>query len=99
LSGAFGTAIATTVWDDANAQARGQLVPELNGVNETMATLQAQGFGFEQARAAVDRMVEMQSATLGAIHVYIAAGLVFLVAAAAIWVAPRPRRGAMMGGH
>ena len=99
LSGAFGTAIATTVWDDANANARGQLVPELNGVTETMGTLQGHGFGAEQARAAIDRMVEMQSATLGAIHVYVAAGLIFLVAAAAIWVAPRPRKAAMMGGH
>lgn len=99
LSGAFGTAIATTVWDDASANARGQLVPELNGVSETMATLQAHGFGQEQARGTIDRLVEMQASTLGAIHVYVAAGLVFLIAAAAIWVAPKPRRGAMMGGH
>ncbi|HYZ48885.1 MAG TPA: DHA2 family efflux MFS transporter permease subunit [Sphingomonas sp.] len=99
LAGAIGTAIATTVWDDANANARGQLVPALNGVRETMAKLQAQGLGQEQARAAVDRLVEIQSATLGAIHVYIGAALIFLIAAAAIWVAPKPQGGAMTVGH
>lgn len=100
LSGAIGTAIATTLWDDAGATARGDLVPSLNGVGETMTALQARGFDHEQARAAIDRLVEVQAATLGAIHVYLVAGLVFLLAAAAIWIAPKPHGGAgLVGGH
>lgn len=99
LSGAVGTAVASTMWDDASANARGHLVPGLNGVPETMAGLRAQGFGEEQARAVIDRLVDMQAATLGAIHVYIVAGLVFLAAAAAIWIAPKPSGGPVMGGH
>ena len=99
LSGAIGTAISSTLWDDASANARGQLVPALNGVPEAMAKLQPRGLGEEQARAAIDRLVEMQAATLGAIHVYVVAGFVFLIAAASIWIAPKPRSGPMMGGH
>ena len=99
LSGAIGTAVATTMWDDANADARGQLVPGLNGVSDAMAALQSRGATFEQARAAIDRMVEVQAATLGAIHVYVTAGFVFLLAAAAIWIAPKPRAGPMPAAH
>lgn len=100
LSGAIGTAIASTMWDNASARARGELVPGMNYVPETMATLQARGLDAEQARVAIDRMVEVQAATLGAIHVYIVAALVFVVAAAAVWIAPRPKSGGMpQAGH
>jgi MFS transporter, DHA2 family, multidrug resistance protein len=100
LSGAIGTAIASTMWDNANSRARSELVPEMNGVAETIAAMQARGLDPEQARGAVDRMVEVQAATLGAIHVYVVAALVFIAAAAAVWVAPKLRPGAVsMGGH
>lgn len=99
LSGAVGTAIATSLWDDAGANARGQLVPALNDVSDTAAKLQAGGLDHEQARTVVDRLVDMQAATLGALHVFVVSGLVFLIAAAAIWIAPKPRRGALAAGH
>ncbi len=99
LSGAVGTAIATSLWDDAGANARGQLVPALNGVSDTAAKLQGGGLDHEQARTVVDRLVDMQAATLGALHVFVVSGLVFLIAAAAIWIAPKPRRGALAAGH
>lgn len=96
LSGAIGTAMAATMWDNATVTARAGLVPGLNDVEGTMGTLQDRGFSFEQARAGVDRMVEVQAATLGAIHIFIMAGLVFAVAAMVIWIAPRPRKAADM---
>jgi len=99
LSGAIGTAIATSMWDSATAVARGGLVPGLNDTQATLDRLGQAGFNADQARLAVDRLVEVQAATLGAIHVYVIAGLVFLIAAASIWVAPRPRKGALQAGH
>jgi MFS transporter, DHA2 family, multidrug resistance protein len=98
LSGAIGTAIATTMWDDASANARAQLAPALNDVAGTVAVLEGRGMTAEQARAAIDRLVEVQAATLGAIHIYIVAGAVFLIAAASVWLAPRPRPGALASG-
>jgi DHA2 family multidrug resistance protein len=99
LSGAFGTALATTMWDNANANARGQLAGALNGVADTMAKIDGRGASHEQARAAIDRMVEAQAATIGVIHIFLIAGAVFLVAAALVWIAPKGRAAGIGGGH
>lgn len=98
LSGAFGTALATTMWDNANANARGQLAGSLNGVAGTMTKIEGRGATHEQARAAIDRMVEAQAATIGVIHIFLIAGAVFLVAAALVWIAPKGRAAAGIGG-
>lgn len=100
LSGAVGTAFATTLWDDGWQQARAQLAPVMNDVDGTMAMLQARGLSEGQARGVLDRLLDAQAATLGAEHVYLIAGAVFLIAAAIVWIAPRPKRGgAVSGGH
>jgi DHA2 family multidrug resistance protein len=98
LSGAIGTAIATTMWDDASANARGQIVPALNDVTGAMTKLEGRGATVEQARAAIDRLVEAQTATIGAVHIYLIAGAVFVVAAALVWIAPKGRAAAGIGG-
>ncbi|NNM75745.1 DHA2 family efflux MFS transporter permease subunit [Sphingomonas sp. ID1715] len=100
LCGAIGTALATTLWDDANADARGQIVPALNDVSGAMGTLQARGASVEQSRAAIDRLVEVQTATIGVIHIFLVAGAVFLLAALSVWIAPKRRAGGSIGvGH
>lgn len=100
LAGAIGTAIATTMWDDETERVRSALVPELNGVEQTMDVLRGLGASADQARASIDRLVEAQAATLGATHVYMIAATVFLIAAAMVWLAPRPKSGGMpAGGH
>jgi DHA2 family multidrug resistance protein len=99
LSGAFGTALATTMWDNANAGARGQIVGSLNGVADAMAKIEARGASPEQARAAIDRMVEAQTATIGVIHIFLVAGVIFIVAAVTIWIAPKGRAQGIGGGH
>jgi DHA2 family multidrug resistance protein len=91
LCGAIGTAMATTAWDNASRVSRSDMVPALNGVGETMAKMEAGGLSTEQARGAVDRLVEAQSATVGATHVFTLAFVIFLVAAAVVWLAPKPR--------
>lgn len=100
LAGAIGTALATTIWDDASERARAGLVPSLNGVQPTIDTLRGMGFSTEQARASIDRLVEAQAATIGATHVYMVAAVVFILAAGAVWLAPRPKTPGMpSGGH
>lgn len=95
LAGAIGTAIATTMWDDETERVRAALAPQLNGGEQTMATLRSLGATTEQARAVLDRLVEAQAATIGATHVYMIAATVFLVAAAMVWLAPRPKSAGM----
>lgn len=99
LSGAVGTAIATTAWDDASRTSRSELVSALNDPGGAMTALQGAGLTLEQARAAIDRLVEVQAATQGVLHLFLAAGTVFVVAAVAVWFAPLPKHVSMGGAH
>ena len=99
LSGAVGTAIATTAWDDASRASRSELVSSLNNPDAALASMQGAGLTAEQSRALLDRLVEGQAATLGVIHLFLAAGAVFIIAAIAVWLAPRPKHVSMGGAH
>ncbi len=99
LSGAIGTAIATTAWDDASRVSRSELVSALNDPEAEVASMQAGGLTLEQARGVLDRLVEGQAATLGVLHLFLAAGVVFVIAAISVWLAPRPKQISMGGGH
>jgi len=99
LSGAIGTAIATTAWDDGTRAAREGLVPTMNGVDAAIAALQRAGMTAQQARAAISQMVEAQAATIGVLHIFLYAATVFVIAAACVWFAPRPKQMTMGGGH
>src|SRR3546814_11110613 len=68
LSGAIGTAIATTAWDDASASSRAQLVATLNDPGGAMDLLSRAGLTLEQARGAVARMDEVPASTIGVVH-------------------------------
>ncbi|MBO9696446.1 MAG: DHA2 family efflux MFS transporter permease subunit [Sphingopyxis sp.] len=99
LCGAIGTAIATTAWDDASRVSRSELVSSLNNPEATMTSLQNAGFTLEQARATIERLVEVQASTLGVLHLFLASGVVFVIAAISVWLAPRPKQISMGGGH
>ncbi|WP_077148397.1 DHA2 family efflux MFS transporter permease subunit [Sphingopyxis sp. KK2] len=99
LSGAMGTAVATSAWDTQNRVARSELVGHMNGTAETMDLLQRAGLTLEQARAAIERLVDVQAATIGVLHLFLAAGVVFVVAAAAVWCAPLPKQVSMGASH
>jgi len=99
LSGAIATAIATTAWDSQSRVARSELVPALNDPAGAMSMLERAGLTLEQARAAIDRLVEIQAATIGVLHIFLASGVVFLIAAAAVWFVPLPKKVAMATGH
>ena len=98
LSGAIGTALATTAWDDSGRVARSELVGKLNDPGGAIALLQSASATFEQARASIDRLVEAQAATLGAVHVYWLSASVFMIGAGLVWIAPKPRANVDMGG-
>lgn len=94
VSGAVGTAMATSMWDDTTRTTRAALAGELNDPAGTMAQLQSSGFSEGQARAVIERLVDAQAATIGATQVFGLAALVLLVAAAVVWLGPRARQGA-----
>lgn len=90
LSGAIGTALVTTAWDMTSRVSRSEMVGRLNDPEAALARMQAGGMSAEQARAALDRMVDVQASTIGASHVYLFAFAAFAVAAILIWFAPKP---------
>ena len=90
LSGAIGTALATTAWENASRVSRADMVPALNDPGGAMAKMQAGGMTAEQSRGVLDRLVDVQASTIGASHVYLYACAAFAVAAVLVWLAPRP---------
>jgi MFS transporter, DHA2 family, multidrug resistance protein len=100
LSGAIATALATTAWDSGSRLARSDLTGHMNGANDVMARLQANGMTEIQARAVIDRLVDVQGQTIGMLHVFVLATCALTLAAAAVWLAPKPtRRASLSGGH
>ncbi|MGB3845340.1 MAG: DHA2 family efflux MFS transporter permease subunit [Sphingopyxis sp.] len=99
LSGAIGTAVATTAWDSQSRVARSEMVSSMNDTGGTMDMLQRAGLTLEQARAAIERLVEVQASTIGVLHLFLAAGVVFLIAAASVWCAPLPKQVSMGASH
>ncbi|PQM28540.1 MFS transporter [Sphingopyxis lindanitolerans] len=99
LSGAVGTAIATTAWDDASRVSRSELVSALNNPAAALSSMESAGLTADQARGVLDRLVEAQAATLGVSHLFLASGVIFVIAAIAVWIAPRPKQISMGGSH
>jgi len=99
LSGAIGTAIATTAWDDASRTSRSELVSALNNPDAALSAMQSGGLTAEQARGVLDRIVEGQAATVGVLHLFLFAGCVFVIAAVAVWFAPKPKQISMGASH
>jgi MFS transporter, DHA2 family, multidrug resistance protein len=91
LAGAAATTIAVAWWDIESRTSRSGLAASLNGAEETMKTLTSQGMSFDQARAFLDHLVDMQASTIGVSHMYYIASVAAVVAAAIIWLIPRAK--------
>ncbi|AYJ86376.1 DHA2 family efflux MFS transporter permease subunit [Sphingomonas paeninsulae] len=99
LSGAVGTALATTAWDNASRVSRSEAVASLNDPAATVSAMQQSGLTYEQARASLDHLVDIQASTLGMLNVFLIASSIFLIAAMVVWMAPSVKGGAPAVGH
>jgi DHA2 family multidrug resistance protein len=101
MSGAVGTALATSAWDDATRGARADMAGSLNGGDAALSALQDQGLGTEQGRAVLERMIDVQAMTIGSTHVYWISAIVMTASILLVWVCPRPQvaSGGRMGAH
>jgi len=98
MSGAVGTAIATTMWYDGAQAKRAELSGVLNGASQTMQSLQAHGYSLEQSRQVVSNLVDGQATALATGSTFVTAAIVFAAAASIVWLAPRPKH-AVAAGH
>jgi DHA2 family multidrug resistance protein len=91
LSGAVGTALVATYWDDQTRIARNDLAGKLNSGDVT-TTLQNQGFDLPSIRGIVDQLVNGEATAIATNHVFLMSAALFFVAAMLIWAAPKPAR-------
>ncbi|PXX51270.1 MULTISPECIES: DHA2 family efflux MFS transporter permease subunit [Aquitalea] len=92
LSGAFATSLVTTAWDDKASYNHADLVGSLDSTGSTLRTLHDSGLSMDAATAQLGQMLQSQSIMLATNQIFWLTGLSFVVAACAIWLAPRPTR-------
>jgi len=94
-AGAFGTSIATTMWEDRAILHHAQLSESINSGNanatQYLNGLQASGLSHEQALAAVNRTIDVQAYMLGANDIFYASAILFVVLIGVVWIA-RPAK-------
>jgi DHA2 family multidrug resistance protein len=101
LSGAFATSVVQTVWEDKTTYNHEELAGLTDRSGEAMASLQASGMSHDQALQYVNHMVDGQAVTIATNQVMSIVAVIFAIAAAIIWLAPRPQRAVDMtqAGH
>ena len=100
MSGAVATAIGVTMWENGGQSARDSLSATMNGTSSSMSVLQAHGFSLEQSRQYISQMVDAQANAVSTVNLFELFAAVFAVAAAIIWLAPKPARAVAAGaGH
>ena len=96
-AGAVGASLATTLWESRQSLHHAQLAESINlaspGATATLAQMQANGLGHDQALFVVNRLIDQQSAMLGADDLFRASAILFLLLIPVIWLA-RPMRSA-----
>ena len=97
MSGAVATAIGVTMWENGAQGTRATLTGVLHGTSSTMQTLQSRGFTVEQSRQFVSQLVESQAIAITTVNLFELFGAIFVVAAAMIWLAPKPKHAVELG--
>jgi DHA2 family multidrug resistance protein len=98
---AFATSITTTNWEDLATARRVDLTGSLNGGQSMLDTLARAGATAAQALRQLDGLVQTQAVMLATDRVFFVTSFVFILAAGAIWIAPRGKRvaNAASAGH
>lgn len=98
-AGAFGTSIATTLWENRTTLHHAQLTevakPGVQAFDQFMDTFQhTLGVTQQQALSMIDRLINTQAATLSAVDVFHASAIIFLFLTVLVWFAkPKLNKG------
>jgi DHA2 family multidrug resistance protein len=92
LSGAFATSVVTTAWEDKASYNHADLVGNIDTAGDTLRSLQNSGMSLDAASTQLNQLLQSQSIMLSTNQIFWLTGLSFIVAACAIWLAPRPSR-------
>ena len=93
LSGAVGTSISTTVWENRASFHHAQLAEQIQSGREvavnTLQGLGSAGMGSDQSLAVVNRLVDQQAFMLAADDVFMASAAIFLTLIPLVWLAKK----------
>lgn len=99
IATAFATSVSLTYWGDTQRAARNDIVSVIQP-DALPSQLPGTSLPPDAAPYLLSNMAEMEATTLALIHTFWATSAILLVAAALIWLAPRPKRSAgMTMGH
>ena len=101
LSGAIATSVVTTNWSDRITYNHAELVGLADRDGALRRVLESAAMTPEALNQAIDYLITSQSVMLATNELMELIGVVFMIAATLIWLAPRPRRGKGpgSGGH
>ena len=92
VSGAFATSLVNTAWENQTQVMRANLVGITDPDGSTLASFRHMGMGAAQALGNLQQMVASQAVMLATNRLFLLSGAAFVLAALAIWLAPRPTR-------
>ncbi len=91
VAGAFGTSIATTIWEDRAAFHRSRMAEGLGTdnpvLNSTLDGFQGGGISQEQGLAIIDRLAVQQAFTIGIDEIFLASAALYLLMIPLVWFA------------
>ena len=101
LSGAFATSLITTQWDDQITRNHAELVGLADSDQGIQSLLESSGMAQNAVLGSIDQLINGQAVMLATNQIMTVVGLAFVLAALAIWLAPKPKRvvDASASGH
>jgi DHA2 family multidrug resistance protein len=90
MSGAFATAIVTSVWADEATRQRVQIVGAVNQPGAVLQRLGGTAHHMAPALSMLDRIVETQSVMLATNRTFAYIGLILIAIAIGVWFFPKP---------
>ena len=95
---AFATSITTTQWENIATDRRVDLAGTLNGPGNLLDTLSQAGTSAGQALRQLDALIQTQAVMLATDRVFFVSSFVFVLAALAVWIAPKVKSAASAAG-
>ncbi|MES2938514.1 MAG: DHA2 family efflux MFS transporter permease subunit [Pseudomonadota bacterium] len=97
-AGAFGTSIATTLWESRAVLHHSQLAEAVNPANPAaqaaLSGLSASGLTNEQSLSLINRMVDQQAFTMAATDLFYGSAVLFVLLIPVIWLSKPQKAGA-----
>ncbi len=92
LTTGIATATALTFWSNATQTAHSDIVGRMQ-TTDAMGTLTGSGITDMQSRGILANMVDREAVIVALDETFVATAILFLICAAVIWIAPRPKSG------